>query len=223
MSRINEALQRAEQNGSGADQNDPASTPASTAGAAFSPGEDSVGNGDPETEHVTEANAAETTPETLVEAASPRPGRLMPRVAPLPMQLRSGDTADEIEIRDVLRMLASRWRLIVTVMVVSAATAITYNTLAIPIYQARARLVIDPDSNQVVPFRAVAEDTTRNDYFGTQLDVLRSRELMRQTLERMHILNKTPDVQAAQVGELLASLVVTPVSSAMGSRTVDVS
>ena len=39
----------------------------------------------------------------------------------------------------------------------------------------------------MVPFRQETEDTSRMDYYLTQLEVLRSRGLARKTLEELHL------------------------------------
>ncbi len=95
-----------------------------------------------------------------------------------------------------------------------------YNSQAKRIYEARARLIVDPDSPQVVPFRPLTEDTSRFDYYVTQIEVLRSRGLARKTLEQLHLLGDGPDVQSSQVNQLLGSLTVTPVKSDVGESRV---
>jgi len=100
--------------------------------------------------------------------------------------------------------------------------AVVYNHFAVPVYQARARVLIEPDSAQVMPFRSVTEDTSRFDYYVTQLDVLRSRGLARKTLEQLHLLSDDPARQSGQVNQLLGSLKVNPVKSDLGpSRVID--
>jgi uncharacterized protein involved in exopolysaccharide biosynthesis len=61
---------------------------------------------------------------------------------------------------------------------VSVASAVAYNSAAVPIFEARARLIIEPNSPEVVPFHgASVEDRGRLDYYVTQIEVLRSRPL----------------------------------------------
>jgi uncharacterized protein involved in exopolysaccharide biosynthesis len=81
------------------------------------------------------------------------------------------------------------------------AAAVVYNYLATPLYDARARLLIEPNAPDVVPFRGATEDPSRLDYFVTQIEVLRSRGLARKTLEQLQILSTDPARQAGQVGE----------------------
>jgi len=75
----------------------------------------------------------------------------------------------------------------------------------------------------VAPFRQLTEDTTRTDYFITQVEVLRSRDLARKTLEKLHLLSGDATQQAGEIDVLLSSLSVTPIKSEMGgSRVISV-
>ncbi len=96
------------------------------------------------------------------------------------------------------------------VIVASAATAMAYNYSVTPLYEAHARLLIEPNSPEVVPFRPLTEDQGRPDYYATQLEVLRSRALARRTLEQLNRLDADPTRQAGQIGQLLGGLSVTP-------------
>jgi capsular exopolysaccharide synthesis family protein len=150
-----------------------------------------------------------------------RDRRALQRSQPTGLELRTADSHDEVELRQVFRMLLARWRLITAVVAAFAGLAVLYNVSSPKIYESRARLLIEPDSSQVVPFKGVSDDTNRYDYFGTQLDVLRSRDLSRRTLERMKLLSPDPKVQQGQIGRLAGSLVVTPARLDGTSRTVN--
>jgi capsular exopolysaccharide synthesis family protein len=118
---------------------------------------------------------------------------------------------DDVNVRDVYRLLRARWRMICGVVVACVAIAALYNSMATRFYEAQARVLVEPESQPVVPFRPVgSEDTERFDYFITQLEVLRSRALARQTLDRLHL------------QELPGKLTVAPVKSDLGpSRVVN--
>ena len=63
-----------------------------------------------------------------------------------------------------------------------------------PIFEARARLIIEPNSPEVVPFRGASiEDQGRLDYYVTQIEVLRSRALVGRTLEQLGLLPRGPE------------------------------
>ena len=145
-------------------------------------------------------------------------------VRELPVKAVPHDSAQDIQIRDVLQTLARQWPLIAGIIALSLIPAVVYNSVATPIYEARARLIIDPDVRQVVPFRQETEDTSRMDYYLTQLEVLRSRGLARKTLEELHLLSNDEARQAGQVGQFMGSLSVNPVKTDFGeSRVINLS
>jgi polysaccharide biosynthesis transport protein len=200
MSRVNEALRRVGQTGEepGLPEND-------------------------DSQFVIEEGASEAAePEAEVEAVhqpshqpSPRVRReeaLIPRARRIPVQMVRDESRDDIRLVDVARLLWSRWKLIAGVVAATMVFAVIYNSLATPIYQARARLIIDPESPAVVPFKPLTDDTGRFDYYTTQLDVLRSGALARKAAERLHMV------------DLPGELGVTPARSDLGtSRVVNVS
>jgi len=213
MSRINEAMQRA---GAGV----PETTDTGSAEETFVSGEGGGSSSEPPNSGGTnDGSLAAATIE--VSPVRVRARQAVQRVSPAPLELKSVDAGDEVEIRQVLRMLLGRWRSITAVMVAAIGLAWAYNASSTKIYESRARLLIEPDSAQVVPFKAGSDDTNRYDYFGTQLDILRSRGLARQTLERLNLLSKDPKAQGGQIGLLTAAIVVAPAKLDGSSRTVN--
>jgi capsular exopolysaccharide synthesis family protein len=210
MSRINEAMQRA-----GGDA--PEATDTKAHDEAFVSGEDSPPG--PPYEDVTDPGA--TLAAVEVSPVPMRGGHALQRAPRTAIELRSAEPNDSVELRHLLRMLLARWRLIATVTVACIGLAMAYNASAVKIYESRTRLLIEPDSSQVMPFQGVSEDTNRYEYFGTQLDILRSRDLSRRTLARMKMLSADPRVQQGQIGQLAGSLVVNPAKLDGSSRTVD--
>jgi polysaccharide biosynthesis transport protein len=145
---------------------------------------------------------------------------LVKRNAVIPIELPRRARGDDLQIIDLIRMLnRSRW-LMAAVVAASVAAALAYNRLATPFYEARARVLVEPNSQDVTPFRVSTEDQGRVDYFVTQFEVLRSRSLARTTLERLHLLNADPAIQSSQVNQFLANLTVLPVRSDMGESRV---
>jgi len=150
-------------------------------------------------------------------------GELVRRQEPaLPIRIRRKDADGDIRFIDALGSLARRPWLIVAIIAASLAGAVAYNRFATRVYEARSRLLIEPNSPDVVPFRGVTEDAGRLDYYLTQVEVLRSRALAKRTLEKLGLLAEDPQ-QAGQISGLLASLSVSPVQSSMGdSRVINV-
>ena len=112
-----------------------------------------------------------------------------------------------------------KW-LIATVVAVALAGAAVYNRTTTPVYEARARLLLEPNIPDVVPFRASNADQGRLDYYLTQLEVLKSQSIARKTLETLNLLDADPRRQPAQVSQLLRALVVVPVRTDVGESRV---
>jgi polysaccharide biosynthesis transport protein len=95
------------------------------------------------------------------------------------------------DLREVLRVINHyKWG-ILGVTVVTTLAAILWAFSLTPIYRSSATLLIEPKSNQ--PIRQVDEvydpGFGRNDYYGTQIQILKSRELARRVVERMDLVN----------------------------------
>ncbi len=127
---------------------------------------------------------------------------------------------DDVSIGQVLGLAASRWKLIGAVVAASLAAAVGYNAKATPVYEAHSRVLVEPETAQVAPFQQSGQDTGRVDYFVTQMDVLRSRDLARKTLESLHVLNSDPARQVGQINQLIGALAVTPTKSDLGESRV---
>lgn len=146
--------------------------------------------------------------------------RLLP-LEPLRRAFRLGrDTGPDIGLMECVHILhRRRWRVVAVIAACVAATA-AYNVLATPLYEARARLLIEPGYPQIVTFRpVVTEDQSTRDYYRTQYEVLRSRALARKTLEKLGLWNEEPTAQARQINAFLSRLTVSPVTE---SRLVDI-
>ena len=97
----------------------------------------------------------------------------------------------EVDARDVTDYVRMVWQWRYAAAVVFAvvmAAAISYAFTATPIYQARAQLLIEPESPNVLEFKQVVEEqTSKVDYYATQLQILRSRTLAKATLDRLEL------------------------------------
>ncbi|MEO8256959.1 MAG: polysaccharide biosynthesis tyrosine autokinase [Acidobacteriota bacterium] len=151
------------------------------------------------------------------------PETLLSRHRAMPFERARGSAGadDEVRIADVLGTLFHHRWLMAFVIAGAVASAVAYNYQAVPIFEARARLIIEPNSPEVVPFRGASmEDQGRLDYYNTQIEVIRSRALARSTLERLHLLSPDAKAQVDQVSGLLGGLGVVPVKSEMGESRV---
>ena len=75
---------------------------------------------------------------------------------------------------------------VVFLLVMAAVTVYTFT--AAPIFEARTRLLIESDNQNVVSFKEVVdEDQTKADYYQTQYNILQSRALARKTLDSLKL------------------------------------
>lgn len=155
-------------------------------------------------------------PEALPSLAPPREAALG--------EFRRRDFLHDVRLLAVMRALHRRRWMIAGTLAAFIGVALAYNKLAAPVFEARARLLIEPESAQVTLFRPlVAEDQGRADYFVTQMEVLRSRALAKQTLEQLNRLSTDAKQQSAQIDGFMGGLTVSPVRTVSGeSRVVSV-
>ncbi|MGH9252959.1 MAG: GumC family protein [Vicinamibacterales bacterium] len=216
MSRVTDAMRRA-------GQHHDEQPEIRTDDMPFANGDDAVGTEDA-VQHIASARTA-----TVATAAGVDPVlSLSPEAIAVQsaqtvrLQARAEPTGD-VQVQEIVRVLFRRSRMICAIVVLAVAGAAVYNFMATPIYQARARVVVEPEAGQVVPFRSVGDDPSRDDYFVTQLEVLRSRALAQTTLERLQRLPKEPSLQAPAIDLFQAGLLVGPTQSVAGlSRVVDI-
>ena len=93
-----------------------------------------------------------------------------------------------------------RWTAATVFLLVMAAVTV-YTFTATPIFEARTRLLIEAESQNVVSFKEVIdEDQTKADYYQTQYNILQSRALARKTLEAPQAVG-SPAVQSGEAGQ----------------------
>jgi capsular exopolysaccharide synthesis family protein len=153
-------------------------------------------------------------------------GRPSPAVAAPTSEAARFEVTDSLRIADLWRILYRRRVTIAAVVCAAVAIAAAYNWWAPKIYEARARVLIEPTSEEVIPFRPSGtsnEDTGRFDYYLTQMEILRSQGLARKALEHAKLLSADPARQGGQIGGFLGALVVTPSRSEIGeSRVINI-
>jgi capsular exopolysaccharide synthesis family protein len=105
-----------------------------------------------------------------------------PPTAPVTVEERG------VHLTDYVRVLYKRrWTAAVTLFAV-LLMATVYSFTVTPIYEARAKLLIDVENANVVDFKEVIEqDRARADYFQTQFNLLQSRSLARRTLDSLSL------------------------------------
>jgi polysaccharide biosynthesis transport protein len=91
-------------------------------------------------------------------------------------------------IRDYLRVLHKRRRTVTTafLLIVITTTLVTFTT--VPIYESKARLLIESENPSVVNIKEVVQESQgRYDYYTTQYNILQSRSLARKTIDHLNL------------------------------------
>ena len=101
--------------------------------------------------------------------------------------------AREVHLLDYVRVVYKRRWTAITVFLLVFGTVTVYTFTATPIFEAKARLLIETEERNVVSFKQVVdEDQTRVDYYQTQYNILQSRVLARRTLDQLKLWDTQP-------------------------------
>jgi len=126
--------------------------------------------------------------------ADPSPLRIMPDArrsqSPPPADVTS--EAREVHLLDYVKVVYKRRWTAVTIFLLVLGGVSTYTFTATPVFEAKARLLIEADQQNVVNFKQVVEeDQTKADYYQTQYNILQSRALARRTLDELRLWDKS--------------------------------
>lgn len=115
--------------------------------------------------------------------------------------------AREVHLTDYVKVLYKRRWTAATAFLLVVGTVTVYTFTATPIFEAKTRLLIESDEQNVVSFKQVVdEDQTRLDYYQTQYNILQSRALARKTLEGLKLWDKAPFGGESKEGFTVASI-----------------
>src|SRR4051812_16366190 len=138
-------------------------------------------------------------PEQLLPDSSPEPA---PRLRVVREPRRASTSygpkddvigAREVHLLDYVRVVYKRRWTAITVFLLVFGTVTVYTFTATPIFEAKARLLIETEERNVVSFKQVVdEDQTRVDYYQTQYNILQSRVLARRTLDQLKLWDTQP-------------------------------
>lgn len=99
----------------------------------------------------------------------------------------------EVHLLDYVKVLYKRRWTAITAFLIVVVSVTVYTFTATPIFEARTRLLIEAEEQNVVSFKQVVdEDQTRADYYQTQYNILQSRSLARRTLDTLKLWDKAP-------------------------------
>lgn len=109
----------------------------------------------------------------------------------------------ELHLTDAVKVLHKRrWTAATSFAIVVVAITV-YTFTATPLYEARARLLIETENPNVVSFQQVIEDGPASaDYYQTQYSILQSRALARRTIDELklwdspHFRSRVPEASA---------------------------
>jgi polysaccharide biosynthesis transport protein len=96
----------------------------------------------------------------------------------------------ETHLVDYIKVLYKRRWTAATAFVLVLASVTIYTFSLTPMFEARTRLLIETENQNVVSFKEVIEeDQTKADYYQTQYNILQSRALARKTIESLKLWN----------------------------------
>lgn len=94
---------------------------------------------------------------------------------------------------DYVKVLHRRRRTVLTAFALVAGSVAVYTFIATEVFEARTRLLIENEQQNVINFEPVVEeDQTKADYYQTQYNILKSRALARRTLDELKLWEQSP-------------------------------
>lgn len=122
------------------------------------------------------------------------------------------DTEPETHLKDYLTILRKHLWLITGIFLVTVITASIWTLLQVPIFQAAATVLIDPDLPKVLPQNIQeVESTGGTDYHNTQYELMKSRTVVERVIKTQNLNERIPGLGAAR----------DPYLALLGSLTVE--
>ncbi|HEX5475286.1 MAG TPA: polysaccharide biosynthesis tyrosine autokinase [Vicinamibacterales bacterium] len=126
-------------------------------------------------------------------------------------------TIEEPHLLDYVRVLYKRRWTAATAFLLVFVSVAAYTFTVTPIYEAKARLLIEAEDQNVVNFKQVVdEDQTKADYYQTQYNMLQSRALARKTIDDLHLWDTAPFGGAQQGFSVRKAVFGAPAALAAG-------
>ena len=131
--------------------------------------------------------------------------------------LPKGDSPEATSpLHAYLRVLRTRWRLVLAVFVLTVVSAVVFTSRQTPIYQGVATVLIDPEPPRVVNIPDVSSETAGSqEYYATQYKVLESRPVVEAVIKRLKLNERLPHVAGARDPYLavLNDLIISPLKN----------
>lgn len=118
-----------------------------------------------------------------------------------------------LHVREYLRVVRRHRWLVTGVFLVCVVTAAVWTFLQVPIFQASATVLIDPEPPKVLNIQDVTQmGAPTQDYYQTQYEIIKSRAVLARAIESLNLKARMPELAAARdpEGALLAGLTVEP-------------
>ena len=95
---------------------------------------------------------------------------------------------EQIDIRDYWRILAKRYKLIITFFLLVVTTVAIYSLTMIPVYRSSTQILIERANPNILSVQEMfAIDPSGQDFYQTQYKILESRALAREVIKRLNL------------------------------------
>lgn len=98
---------------------------------------------------------------------------------------------DQLDIKHYIYIIQRRFWYFVVIFVVVFLLSLIHSFRQVPVYQAATTLIIEPDFPQIVNIDEFSQVKSSKEYYETQFNIIRSRNVLQKTLEILE-----PDVSA---------------------------
>ena len=113
---------------------------------------------------------------------------------------------EEIHLRDYLRVILKRRRMVAAVFIILVATVTINSFMAEPIFRATAQILIEAENPKVVDIQEVlGVNASGRDYYQTQYETLKSKTLALKVIKALH-LKKSPEFTSSKKGFSLRAI-----------------
>jgi uncharacterized protein involved in exopolysaccharide biosynthesis len=98
-----------------------------------------------------------------------------------------------------LKVLRYRWRLVLSVFVLTVVSAVVFTYWQTPVFQATATVMIEPEAPRVVNIQEVTnESNSSQEYYATQYKMIQSRPVIEPVIERLNLKERMEHVGRAR-------------------------
>ena len=100
-------------------------------------------------------------------------------------------------LRDYLKALSKRRWVIAGILVVTVASAVVFTSLQIPIFEAAATILIEPQTPKVVNIQDLLPTSESGDYYATQYKIIGSRPIVESAMRRLGLKERIPGLASS--------------------------